>query len=70
MLAEVVAVQSSSSSWISSWIRLQYWRVKSDTANYIIIDIIDILRKPPFLSCNFDIIFVFEYVLVFDECHS
>ena len=41
-----------------------------NVANDIIIDIFDLLWKPPNLSLIFDINFVIEYVLAFDECHS
>ena len=37
-------------------------------ANDIIIDIFDLLWKPPNLSYVFEIIFVVEYVSAFDEC--
>ena len=45
-------------------------RDRANVANNIIIDIFYLLWKPPNLSCIFDIIFVVEYVLVFDTCHS
>ena len=40
---------------------------RANVTNYIIIDIFYLLWKPPNLSCIFDIIFVVQYVLAFDE---
>ena len=42
----------------------------ANVANDIIIDILIYFGKPANLSCICDIIFVIEYVLAFDECHS